>query len=94
MDTIEAISTDKIPMVKRRKDPATGKFYSEAEPNDKFIGLRLPESLFVQLKQTYGDAAQAFIREAIAEKMERERSCNTDLSSDKRTISNQIMVSL
>lgn len=59
-------------MVERKKDPVTGKFSSDSEPNDKFFALRLPESLLSLLKQTYGDKVAAFIREAIAEKLERE----------------------
>lgn len=71
-------------MVERKKDPVTGKFTSDSEPNDKFFALRLSESLLLKLKQSYGDKAAAFIREAIAEKLEREgKSCSQ--SSDCET---------
>jgi hypothetical protein len=59
-------------MVNRKKDPETGKFTTEGEPNDQSLTIRVSESLKKWLKEAYGDRAAAFIREAIAEKLERE----------------------
>lgn len=82
-------------MVNRKKDPETGKFTTESgEPNDRSLTIRVSESLKTWLKETYGDNAAAFIREAIAEKAEREVSRNVHQSSDDKTISDQLMVRL
>ena len=67
-------------MVKRRKDPVTGKFITESEPNDKLFALRLPQSLLTDLKEAYGDGTAAFIRQAIAERLERELNNPSDSS--------------
>lgn len=58
----------------RNRDTKTGKFFTEREPVDsKPITVRLPRSLEAELRQYAGDALAPWIREAIAEKIEREK---------------------
>lgn len=58
----------------RKRDTKTGKFVTEREPVDsKPITVRLPRSLEAELRQYAGDALAPWIREAIAEKLEREK---------------------
>ena len=66
----------------------------ELELIDKLFALLLPESLIAEARKCAGSDLSGFVQQAIAEKMEREWSRNTNLSSDKRTISNQVMVRL
>ncbi len=49
-----------------------GKFYSDSEPVRRKLTLRLPDSLADQLEKAAGTEVAAWVREAIAEKLERE----------------------
>lgn len=66
-------------MINRKKDTLTGKFTTLGEPNDQSLTIRVSKSLKKWLKETYGDYTAAFIRSAIAEKLER------DISSQQPT---------
>ena len=90
------VEEDREVQVSRAIAPSSGfnKSPADSELIDKLLGLVFPESLLSQARSYAGKDLAGFVQQAIAEKMERERSQNTDLSSEKRTISNQIMVSL
>ncbi len=61
-------------MKKPPQDRKTGKFCSpNPEPlGKKIVGVRLPESMEAQLRQVGGKDLSGWIREAIAEKLERD----------------------
>lgn len=71
---------------KSLQDKNTGKFCSpNPEPlGKKIVGVRLPESVEAQLRALSGGDLSGFIRQAIAEKLERERqrSCESNLSAN------------
>lgn len=50
-----------------------GRFYSESEPNTFKLTLRMPESLAQEMKQAAGVEMAAWVRDAIAEKVAREK---------------------
>lgn len=59
----------------RKRDTQSGKFVTDKEPlTSKPIGIRLPSSLLAELRVYAGDAVSPWIREAIVEKLEREKS--------------------
>ena len=62
----------------KNRDTKTGRFVTDKEPVDsKPIALRLPRSLEAELREHAGDALAPWIREAIAEKLEREKRQKT-----------------
>ena len=62
----------------RKRDTQSGKFVTDKEPVvSKPIALRLPPSLEAELRTYAGDAVAPWIREAIAEKLEREKQQET-----------------
>lgn len=62
----------------RKRDTQSGKFVTDKDPVvSKPIGVRLPLSLEAELRAVAGDAVASWIREAIAEKLERERRRKT-----------------
>ena len=60
--------------MKPQRDTATGKFRSDSEPNKSKLTLRLPSSLYDQLREVAGDQVAAWVREAIAEKLQRQKN--------------------
>ena len=62
----------------RVRDERTGKFrLVESEPiSKKQIGVRLPLSMEEKLRQIAGKDMSAWVREAIAEKLEREQQAS------------------
>lgn len=57
--------------MKPQRDTESGKFRSDSEPNKSKLTLRLPSSLHEQLREVAGDEVAAWVREAIAEKLQR-----------------------
>jgi len=51
-----------------------GKFYTESEPNRRKLTLRLPDSLADRLEQVAGNEVAAWVRQAIAQRLQREES--------------------
>lgn len=62
----------------RKRDTHSGKFVTDREPVvSKPISVRLPPSLEAELRAVAGDAVAPWIREAIAEKLERDKHHKT-----------------
>jgi hypothetical protein len=62
----------------RKRDTQSGKFVTDQEPVvSKPISVRLPPSLEAELRAVAGDAVAPWIREAIAEKLERDKDHKT-----------------
>lgn len=59
--------------MKAERDKTTGKFVTQAEPNSRNLTVRVPATLHSELKNVAGAQLAAWIREAIAEKLEREQ---------------------
>lgn len=58
----------------RKRDTQSGQFVTDSEPVvSKPISVRLPPSLEAELRAVAGDAVAPWIREAIAEKLKREK---------------------
>lgn len=58
----------------RKRDVQSGQFVTDSEPVvSKPISVRLPPSLEAELRAVAGDAIAPWIREAIAEKLKREK---------------------
>jgi len=58
----------------RKRDTESGKFVTDKEPVvSQPISVRLPPSLLAELRAYAGDAVAPWIREAIAEKLDREK---------------------
>ena len=58
----------------RKRDTHFGKFVTDKEPVvSKPISIRLPPSLEAELKAVAGDKIASWIREAISEKLERDK---------------------
>ncbi|AFZ32976.1 hypothetical protein IQ230_00735 [Gloeocapsopsis crepidinum LEGE 06123] len=57
-----------------KRDLKSGKFVTDSEPViSKPISIRLPPSLEAELRAVAGDAVAPWIREAIAEKLARDK---------------------
>lgn len=57
----------------RKKDTATGKFVRDStEPYNISLGLRISETMYAQLKVVASNDMAAYIREAIAVKLQEE----------------------
>jgi predicted DNA-binding protein len=62
----------------RKRDTHSGKFVTDKEPVvSKPISIRLPPSLEAELKAVAGDKIASWIREAISEKLERDKQHNS-----------------
>ena len=59
--------------MKAERARRNGKFFTQAEPNSRNLTVRVPETLHTELKNVAGEKLAAWIREAIAEKLEREQ---------------------
>ncbi len=63
--------------MERQRNPQSGKFYSESKPNRFKLTLRIPDDMALELKDLAGQDVAQWVREAIAQKLEREKQRET-----------------